>query len=311
MVGIAIALVALALLGEVVARLAGFGDPPLMVVDPEIEYYFVPNREYRRFGRLYRINSHSMRSDEIAADRSGRRGSTHALFGDSVVYGANIDQSATIAQGLQRLLAATPRDGSPAGGGVQQVMSIAAPSWGPENLLAFYRRFGPFPGNTAWVLQSTHDMIDVADPAIPQLAYWSAPPLGALHDAGSAVVRRLAGKLFPPPRESLTYEAKRARADVALAVLISQLKADYARVVLVFHATRVEVQQNAPSGELHFKSFAERTGIEFISTLESYRKAYQLGAAPHYDDIHPSESGALLLSRLLYSSLADNLHKRP
>jgi len=60
--------------------------------------------------------------------------------------------------------------------------SIAASGRGPENLVEFHKRFGPFPGNTAWLLQSTHDMVDVADLADKDVPYRIASPCGALHD---------------------------------------------------------------------------------------------------------------------------------
>jgi hypothetical protein len=299
--GIALAIAALLLVGEIMARVAGFGDPPLVVLDDKIEYYLVPAREYQRFGKLYRINSRSMRSDEIAGN-TRLPASTYAILGDSVVYGKGLDQSATIAQQLRKLLAGPPQSAGANPGG-PLVLSIAASSWGPENLLAFYDRFGPIPGNTAWIVQSTHDMIDVINQPGDPVPYRMSPPYGALHDALLAGARWAAPHVPVSKLEMVSHEDKRARADAALATLITRLRADYRHVVLVFHATRDEALLGRPGGEPHFRSFATRAGVDFISTRETYQNAVISGTTLHSDDIHPNEHGAVVLAQLLYSSL--------
>lgn len=288
------------LIGEIVARVAGFGDPPLVVLDDKIEYYLLPAREYHRFGKLYRINSRSMRSDEIPDD-TRMPASTYAILGDSVVYGAGLDQSATIAQQLRKLLVG-PSQGTEADADGPLVLSIAASSWGPENLLAFYDRFGPIPGNTAWIIQSTHDMTDVINQPGDPVPYRTSPPYGALHDALLASARWAAPRMSSAEPEMVNRGDQRARADAALATLITRLRADYKRVVLIFHATRSETLLRDSGGEPHFRNFATKAGIDFISTRETYLNAYISGTALHYDDIHPNENGAVFLAQLLYSS---------
>lgn len=297
----ALAIAALVLVGEIAARMAGFGDPPLVILDDKIEYYLAPAREYRRFDKLYRINSRSMRSDEIA-DASRLPVSTYALLGDSVIYGAGLDQNATVAQRLQKLLGGSPSSGE-AKSGSPLVLSIAASSWGPENLLAFYDRFGPTLGNTAWIVQSTHDMIDVINEPRAPVPYRTSSPYGALHDALLAGGRWTALRIFPATPEMMSHEEQRARADAALASLIARLRTDYLRVVLVFHATKDEVLLHRPGGEPYFSEVAARSRINFISTRQTYLNAFLLGTAITYDEIHPNEMGAAILAGLLHSSL--------
>ena len=56
--GIALAV----LLAEFVCRFVlGFGDPPLVELDPEIEYMLVPSRSYERFGNVISVNAQRMR----------------------------------------------------------------------------------------------------------------------------------------------------------------------------------------------------------------------------------------------------------
>src|SRR5262245_41378894 len=136
---------------ELTARHVGFGDPALVILDEKIEYYLAPNRSDWRFGHDIRVNRYSMRSDDVDMT-SIHSEFKFSLLGDSVVYGNRLDQANTLSAELQRLLAAKQKTHR------AHVNSIAASSWGPENLLEFYKRFGPFRGNTAWIIQSTHDM---------------------------------------------------------------------------------------------------------------------------------------------------------
>jgi len=307
-IAFALSLAAVLVLAEIAARVAGFGEPPLVILDDEIEYYLVPHREYHRFGKTYRINGHSMRSDDIGG-ANGSPGSTFAILGDSVVYGPGIDQDATVAKRLQNMLRARrppPAEaiahGSARGGDIH-VLSIAASSWGPENILAFYRRFGPFSGNTAWIVQSSHDMADVMRRPSEPPPYRSAPPMGALHDALSGVVGAIAARLRPATLPAADDAADRAHAEAALVGLIERLKKDYGRVVLVFHATKHEALSKVSEGDTHFRRIAGRTGIDYLSMLGPYSAAYQAGTPPHFDDIHLNESGARLLARLLNASM--------
>jgi hypothetical protein len=120
------------------------------------------------------------------------------------------------------------------------VNSIAASGWGPENQLEIYKRFGPFLGNTAWILQSTHDMTDVAHLVNKVLPYRTSSPHGALHDLALSTWRAVTLRVLPKKADPVKYEDKLRRADIAFHALIITLKADYARVILVFHATRDE-----------------------------------------------------------------------
>src|SRR5262245_6704207 len=123
---------------ELTGQYVGFGEPPLAILDDRIEYYLAPSRSYTRFGHDIRINRHGMRSDDVDISTFERR-INFSLFGDSVVYGNRLDQAYTVSSQLQELLTANR--------GEQKALvnSIAASGWRPENLLEFYKRFGPFP----------------------------------------------------------------------------------------------------------------------------------------------------------------------
>ena len=277
---------------ELTAQYVGFGEPPLVILDDKIEYYLLPSRSYMRFGHDIRINRYSMRSDDVDRAASDHRFS-FSLFGDSVVYGNRLDQADTVPGQLQKLLTAE--------GGDQKALvnSIAASGWGPENLLEFYKRFGPFPGNTAWIVQSTHDMVDVTHLVNKVLPYRTASPYGALHDLALSSGHAVTLRVLPSKADPVKWEDKRRRADLALHALIRALKADYARVILVFHATRAEAIGGKADGLAHYRAVAKEDAIEFISTMELYARAYKSNLPAHYDDIHLSKEGARILSERL------------
>jgi hypothetical protein len=277
---------------ELAGRYVGFGDPPLAILDDKIEYYLAPSRSYTRFGHDIRINRHGMRSDDVDVSTFERR-INFSVFGDSVVYGNRLDQADTVSGQLRELPTAK--------GGEQKALvnSIAASGWGPENLLEFYKRFGPTPGNTAWVVQSTHDMVDVTHLLNKVLPYRTVSPYDALHDLALSTWHTVALDTLPSKADPIKWEDKRRRADLALHALIWALKADYASVIPVFHATRDEAIGGEAEGLAHFRAVAKGEAIEFISTMELYARAYKSNLPPHYDDIHISKDGARILAERL------------
>ncbi len=289
---------------EISARVAGFGDPPLVVLDKEIEYYLAPGRTYRRLGQQIAINSYGMRSLEVDFARADRA-SLHAMLGDSIVFGYGLDQPDIVPARLQQRLRKI--NNSPD----VVVSSIAASSWGPENILAFYRRFGPFRGDVAWIVQSTHDMVDVMHQPNDPPPYKSQPTPLALQDIGISLWRRASTRLGLGGDGGQTYEANRKRSDRALAELITTLKGDYARVVLVFHANRAETAGETSVGPDHFRGMADAHGIAFLSTVELYRQAASTGRSPHFDDIHLSVAGAEMLSEFLVHQMAASSTRSP
>jgi hypothetical protein len=98
-------------------------------------------------------------------------------------------------------------------------------------------------------------------------------------------------------------KTKRRRADIALHALITAVKADYARVILVFHATRDEAIGGTADGLAHYRAIAQGQGINFISTMELYAHAYKSSLPPQYDEIRLSKDGARMLSERLAADI--------
>jgi hypothetical protein len=276
---------------ELAARYMGFGEPPVVTLDDKIAYYLAPNRSYSRFGHDIRVNRYGMRSDDFDVASADRQ-RTFSLLGDSVVYGNLLDQADTPPAQLQQLLKTRGQDQR------MLVNSIAASSWGPENLVEFYKRFGPFPGNTAWIVQNTGDMEDVIDPG-KDVPYRISSPYGALHDLALSTRRGVTLRVLPGKADPAGSQDRRRRADIALHALITALRADYAHVILVFHAARDEALGGSSDADAHFQAAAKEHAIGFISTIDLYGRAYRSNAAPHYDDVHLNKDGARLLAERL------------
>jgi hypothetical protein len=79
-------------------------------------------------------------------------------------------------------------------------------------------------------------MVDVTN-VKEVVPYCTASPYGALHDLAISTWRWGTLRVLPNKPDLVKYEDKRRRADIALHALIMAVKADYTRVIFVFHAT--------------------------------------------------------------------------
>ena len=284
------------LVAELTLRAAGFGEPPLAQTDPQIEYYPRPDASYRRFGNLIAINRHGMRSEDWGAGPPQRERHV-ALLGDSVVYGTHaLDQSQTLAARLKSLLEEQR-------GTSVIVSAIAASSWGPANMLAFYNEKGPFPGQSAVVVLSSHDLGDYPTFRSDEIPYRLRAPSGALHDFLISAVGRIGvggaadlNAATPVERQRLTVQA--------LEQLLTVLKHDFDRVLVVFHPAIDELAGNAITEEEQLQGVATQAQVEFLSLRPIYAGARAAGAAVYSDGLHLDAGGTSLLARVLAGQLA-------
>ncbi|MEW6492315.1 MAG: SGNH/GDSL hydrolase family protein [Cyanobacteriota bacterium] len=169
--------------------LVGLGNPPLYVADPEIGYLLAPNQRTRRFGNRIAINEYSMRSPTITRSRDPSTLRV-LLLGDSVANGASwTDQEQTISAMITTQLEliigkassqvedAMPQEKKPTslsslslsvpeedrkfpGKLVEriEVLNASANSWGPQNELAYLKRFGTFEAQAVVLLLNTDDL---------------------------------------------------------------------------------------------------------------------------------------------------------
>jgi hypothetical protein len=146
-------------------------------------------------------------------------------------------------------------------------------------------------------------MVDVTHLVNKVLPYRTASPHGALHDLALSTWQAVTLRVLPIKADPVKWEDKRRRADLALHALITALKSDYARVILVFHATRDEAVAGEADGLAHYRTVAKERAIEFTSTMELYGRTYRSNLPPHYDDIHLSKDGARILSERLAADI--------
>ena len=286
----------LALLANMIFYLLGFGQAPLVLLDKDIEYYLKPQMSYKRFGNEISVNRYSMRSADFDRDKQQP---FYAVIGDSVVYGEHtLDQTQTLAFILNRQLKLELQDESIVVG------SLAASSWGPGNMLAFYERFGPFKGNTAFLVLSSHDRSDIPYMTRRLTPYRVVEPTSALHDFLQSAGERLEDKVRGDVIE-LPFKKRLSLSEASLVDLLELLKRDYAQVVMVFHATKKEAINGSAKGETYYAAIAKKHKVEFFSTLRFYKALYKEGIKPHGDSIHLSWQGNQQLSKKLSELIAD------
>ncbi|HEY9671097.1 MAG TPA: GDSL-type esterase/lipase family protein [Waterburya sp.] len=162
-------LVGLLIVLEVGLRwLLGMGNPLLYLADEEIGYLLAPNQRMRRFGNRILINDYSMRSPAITRTRPVSTLRV-MLLGDSIANGASwTDQERTISARMSTELERLVQQASGQGLLLQtpfervEVMNASANSWGPQNELAYLKRFGTFEAQAVVLLLNTDDLFAAA-----------------------------------------------------------------------------------------------------------------------------------------------------
>lgn len=284
-------LCALLLASEICLRVIGFGNPPLALLDPDIEYYAMPNQQFSRWGNTIITNRYGMRSEDF--DRSQQVDFAIAFFGDSIVYGNHhLDQNETIAAQFKQTIRHLTST---------RVSAIAASSWGPQNILAYYKKFGPFPGNIAIVVQSSHDRYDVPFTSPYIIPYQTQRRLFATTDFLYTVIEHTRLRLgLQGATNQRSIEERTREANTSLNILIATLKQDFDTVVLVHHAQKNELSNLANESELYFQNVATEHKIDFISTREHYLEANQ-NTPLFRDHIHLTASGVRVFNQLIKS----------
>lgn len=276
---------------ELTARFGlGLGDPPLTVLDPDIEYLFAPGT-YQRFGNEIRYNSVHMRADEppTAGADAGLR---VLVLGDSVINGGALTDHADLA--TTRL-----QDHLRAAHGAGWVGHVSAGSWGPANLLAYVERFGWFDADLAVIVLNGGDLEDLPEhreklgtdfpTARPTLALSELvirylprylPPLRAVVDAEAS----------PPTR---TYADPAAAGREALEGLLDAAVAHVPTIVVLLHPGRGAAPD--PDRWRRFEAVFEPFGVTALAmddVLRAHPEAYR-------DNIHINASGQAIYAATL------------
>jgi hypothetical protein len=270
----------------------GLGDPPLVVLDDEIEYRLVPNETYRRYGNRIEINSHGMRAPDhnVTALENERR---VLLIGDSVVYGNHfLDQEETITLRLKGYLENDQRFA----GCTFVTMPAAASSWGPVNQAAFVAETGTLDADLALHIVSAHDLYDTPGGKDSSLIpYRTRRSFGALEDALQIAVERAKRRFLSGPSNVTPPEERRAETLAAMNRLLGQLQSQSVPLILIYHPTVPEQRNGLRFAHAQFAEWARSEDIPFLSLTNE-----NLGDPNMYrDDIHPAAQGADFIARFL------------
>ncbi len=295
----------------------GLGDPPLSVADRDVEYLFRPG-EYRRFGNRVYYNAYSMRSADVTPTKTDPRELRVLVLGDSVINGgAQTDQSQLATEALQRRLA----------GELDRpvwVGNVSAGSWGPDNLLAYVRKFGWFEADVALVVVSSHDASDIATfgpvvgvhPGFPDRRPWLA--------LEEAVLRYLPRYLpaaggtksaADPGTESaldLTEQAPAVQQSLkSLRQLIESGREARVAIAVIQHADREEAGDEWKPGHDWISFAVKEAGVDVWDVRSSFRAAMESGQSPYRDNIHPNPLGQKLLADVMYEVVSALLGRTP
>lgn len=277
---------------ELLLRYFGWGDPPVAILDDDIEYYVTPSSTYNRYGNIIKTNRYGMRSRDF--DKNDVPTLNISILGDSVVYGNHfLDQKQTIAHILEKELVNFDSE--------VLVSSIAASSWGPQNIEAFYNLKGPFPGTAAILIQSSHDRYDVITQTISLVPYRTEASFTATSDFVLRVWEYTRDRWFPlEPENPVDVSTELSSiTNKSLIKLLRTLKNDYDVVVLFYHKTKTEMLNSGEdTGHIYLSSIASEVGVDFINSQELYSTNTNLNKI-YEDDIHLSAEGTDYVAKYL------------
>jgi hypothetical protein len=301
--------------GELFARFyLGLGDPPLTQVDPEIEYLYKPSQTCNRFGNHMHYNQWSMRSGDFPKDRPADELRV-LVVGDSIVNGGTLlddkDLATTILQSeltkkLNRKVI---------------VGNVGAGSWGPENQLAYLKRFGFFGAQVVVFVWSQHDVGDVPefDPNLTKRKdYPASKPFCALSELlDRYLLPRVSEKLWPSPSAAVApggeFAAPLAQCVNAMREQIQMAKRADAKVLVVMHFSQPDFAVEETMGHHAISRLAEDQGVQLLSLKQAIQSAMKIpdGYFRGTDPNHPSAAGQHVMAGALEPAietlLADKL----
>ncbi|RHJ94902.1 hypothetical protein DW095_00215 [Bacteroides sp. AM07-16] len=271
-----------------------------MQPDTDFEYIAQPNQNRCRFGRHIVYNSYSQRNGEVDSTAIIILG-----LGDSVINGGTLTGQESLATTLlgEELSYPSRR---------VQILNISAGSWGPDNCMAYLKRYGTFNAQAAFLVCSSHDVHDTMDftPVIDKdisypshqytFAVWELlnrylyPRLcnllhisGSLSTVDSVQIIRKAGNSFNP----------------GFSALVCYFRNNHIPFFILLHAETSEQQQGHYSEEgMEIINFCTENQVPVLTDLG------KLSLSDYRDNIHINEQGQRKLMSLLESPLLENLN---
>lgn len=288
----------------------GFGDPPLLRPDPEIEYLYQPSQTCRRFGKRIHYNQWSMRSPDFPKDRPADELRV-LLVGDSIVNaGVLTDDSETATALLQQ-------DLSKRFSRKVVVGNIGAGSWGPENQLAYLRRYGTFGAQLVVFIWSEHDVYDYPKFDVFETNPQDHPTRKPLLALSEIVMRYIIPRYLPALLsdvvipEPAKFGDPMPRCVNAMKEQIHMVRNAGAEVLIVRHYSVPDFQVSETPGHFAIRRLAEAEGVPMISMdaaiLKTNRErgGYYRGNDPN----HPSVLGQRVLAEQMLQPVSELLEK--
>lgn len=299
------ALIGLLIAGELSARfIVGLGDPPLFILDPEIEYLLAPNQQCRRFGHDYIVNEASMRSPRLATPKPASEQRV-LVIGDSIVNGGGkVDQSKLATTLISEKIAkqSGPWDH-------RSACNISAPSWGPPNQLAFIKKFGTFDADIVVLVLNSDDYDDVPGLEYIGSSWPRTKPWCALQElvgvyGWKAACRAIGRAPEPsPPARTATHDQDIEMCRKAFTELVELARAKGARVAVVQYLKQLELSGNPQTGYAAIGEWSRALGIEPVSTGPVFKAAADTGKISYLDGVHANDLGQEQLAETLRQAI--------
>ncbi len=285
------ALVSLIGFAELVLRVGwGFGDPPLVQVDPDVGYLFKANQNLRRFGNRVIYNQYGLRSAPIQEWPAPGR-SRILCLGNSVTNGGTLtDQSLTYPYRLEAQLSAR---------GVRaETLNASAGGWAPANELAFLRTRGTFHAQIAVLEIGTNDLCQKK--AGPEVVGSEDLPSQA---PGSAIGELLTRYLWPrltaavrpaQPQQPIDCSSEmRTQVLRTIGDMIEESRRRGASPVILLMPDRAEVEnrEDASSQRDGLFKLAQLEHVQLTDMLPRFRAFAAHGELDFRDGVHPNPAG--------------------
>lgn len=276
--------------GELIGRYYGLTSYPLFIANPGFEYISAPNQDVYIYGRHFRTNQYSQRSEPLHESDT----LVYLLIGDSVVYGGNaVDQDSLASTILERQL--RRKTGRPI-----RVLNISSKEWGPDNAAAYIHQYGAFSADKIILVVSSHDAYDTM----------TFTPVVGIREGFPAQNTRLAWtKLIEKGWLIISARLREASGQVDTSGLAQSERFNsgfdsfrkltdslHIPLIMYLHKTTYEVQSgNLEVGGKEIRMYCRQYHIPFIEGNENEKL---------YDDyIHFNESGQRFLGDKLYPIL--------
>lgn len=275
----------------------GLGTPPLLMTHPTIEYLYQPNQDIQRFRNRILINQYGMRSDSFKPEKELNELRV-MVFGDSVVNGGNsTDHDALATTILQaQLNQVSPYEKVVVG-------NISAGSWGPGNWLAYLQEYGDFDADVIALVISSHDYFD--NPKFEPLDGYFYPqrrPISAVVEGVTRYIPQALGWRSPPMLDPSATAKAKGLSD--LKDFLQLAKRSGATVIVFQHLGKAEMARKQPYlGYPRVRELCKSLNIPTVSLRPYFQQAIEKGQSPYQDDIHPSDSGHMLISQAILEGL--------